>query len=170
VEIGKALGAKVIAAASTAEKLAVCKEHGADELINYESEDLRERLKTLTAGKGPNVIYDPVGGKFTEPALRSIAWRGRHLIIGFANDGESIPKIPANLPLLKGCSIVGVFWGDYARREPMGIAMDLRTLFGMLKEGKLKPHIAGKYPLERGAEAIRFLMDRKASGKIVITP
>jgi len=168
IEIGKVLGAKVIAAASTAEKLAVCKQHGADELVNYTSEDLKERIKALTGGKGADVIYDPVGGAYTEAALRSCAWRGRLLVIGFAN-GE-IPKIPANLPLLKGCSVVGVFWGDYARREPMNNLMDLRTLFGWLKDGKLKPHIAGTYPLERGAEAIRALMDRKVSGKIVITP
>ncbi|TJY59748.1 NADPH:quinone oxidoreductase family protein [Sinimarinibacterium sp. CAU 1509] len=168
IEIGKALGAKVIAAASTAEKLAVCKEHGADELINYDSEDLKARLKELTGGKGVDVVYDPVGGGYSEPALRSMAWRGRFLVIGFAN-GE-IPKIPLNLTLLKGCSIVGVFWGDYAKREPMNNLMDLRTLVGWLKDGKLKPHIAGTYPLERGAEAIRLLMDRKVSGKVVITP
>jgi NADPH:quinone reductase len=168
IEIGKALGAKVIAAASTAEKLAVCKDHGADELINYNSEDLKARLKELTGGKGVDVVYDPVGGDYSEPALRSMAWRGRFLVIGFAN-GE-IPKIPLNLALLKGCAIVGVFWGDYAKREPMNNLMDLRALLGWLKEGKLRPHIAGTYPLERGAEAIRQLMDRKVSGKLVITP
>jgi NADPH2:quinone reductase len=168
IEIGKALGAKVIAAASSAEKLEVCKQHGADELINYDSEDLKARLKELTGGKGVDVVYDPVGGGYSEPALRSMAWRGRFLVIGFAN-GE-IPKIPLNLTLLKGCAIVGVFWGDYAKREPMNNLMDLRTLVGWLKEGKLKPHIAGTYPLERGAEAIRLLMDRKVSGKVVITP
>jgi len=168
VEIGKVLGAKVIAAASTDEKLEVCRQHGADELINYSAGDLKERIKAATGGKGADVIYDPVGGQYTEIALRNCAWRGRHVIIGFA-DGE-IPKIPANLPLLKGCSVVGVFWGDYARREPMNNLMDLRTLFGWLKEGKLKPHISATYPLERGAEAIRALMDRRVSGKIVITP
>ncbi|WP_370305881.1 NADPH:quinone oxidoreductase family protein [Sinimarinibacterium flocculans] len=168
IEIGKALGAKVIAAASTAEKLAVCKDHGADELINYNGEDLKARLKELTGGKGVDVVYDPVGGDYSEPALRSMAWRGRFLVIGFAN-GE-IPKIPLNLALLKGCSIVGVFWGDYAKREPMNNLMDLRALLGWLKDGKLRPHIAGTYPLERGAEAIRQLMDRKVSGKLVITP
>ncbi|MGB1562611.1 MAG: NADPH:quinone oxidoreductase family protein [Sinimarinibacterium flocculans] len=168
IEIGKALGARVIAAASTAEKLAVCKDHGADELINYNGEDLKARLKELTGGKGVDVIYDPVGGDYSEPALRSMAWRGRFLVIGFAN-GE-IPKIPLNLALLKGCSIVGVFWGDYAKREPMNNLMDLRALLGWLKDGKLRPHIAGTYPLERGAEAIRQLMDRKVSGKLVITP
>ncbi|MFA5939646.1 MAG: NADPH:quinone oxidoreductase family protein [Sinimarinibacterium sp.] len=168
IEIGKALGAKVIAAASSAEKLAVCKDHGADETVNYSSEDLKARLKELTGGKGVDVVYDPVGGDYSEAAFRSIAWRGRHLVIGFAN-GE-IPKLPLNLPLLKGASIVGVFWGDYAKREPMNNLMDLRALLGWLKEGKLKPHIAGTFPLERGAEAIRQLMDRKVSGKLVITP
>ena len=168
IEIGKVLGAKVIAAASSPEKLAVCKEHGADELIDYSEEDLKERLKALTGGKGVDVTYDPVGGPYTEVALRSTAWRGRLLVIGFAN-GE-IPKIPINLALLKGCDIVGVFWGDYAKREPMNNLTDLRVLIGWLKEGKLKPHIAGTFPLSRGAEAIRLLMDRRVSGKIVVTP
>lgn len=167
IEIGKALGAKVIAAASTPAKLEVCRLHGADETINYATEDLKERVKALTAGKGVNVVYDPVGGAYTEAALRSTGWRGRLLVIGFAN-GE-IPKIPANLTLLKGSSLVGVFWGDYARREPMNLMMDLRTLFGWLKEGKLKPHISATYPLARGAEAIRHLMDRHATGKVVVT-
>ncbi|HEY0914088.1 MAG TPA: NADPH:quinone oxidoreductase family protein [Solimonas sp.] len=168
IEIGKVLGARVIAAASSPEKLAVCKEHGADELIDYSKEDLKERLKALTGGKGVDVTYDPVGGPYTEVALRSTAWRGRLLVIGFAN-GE-IPRIPVNLALLKGCDIVGVFWGDYAKREPMNNLADLRVLIGWLKEGKLKPHIAGTYPLSRGAEAIRLLMDRRVSGKIVVTP
>jgi NADPH2:quinone reductase len=168
IEIGKALGARVIAAASSAEKLEICKQHGADELINYNSEDLKDRIKAFTNGKGANVVYDPVGGDYSETALRSIAWRGRFLVIGFAN-GE-IPKIPLNLALLKGSSIVGVFWGDYAKREPMNNIMDLRALFGWLKEGKLQPHIAGTYPLAQGAAAIRALMDRKVSGKLVVTP
>ncbi|HCS28597.1 MAG TPA: NADPH:quinone oxidoreductase, partial [Spongiibacteraceae bacterium] len=168
IEIGKALGARVIAAASTAEKLAVCKEHGADELINYESEDMKARLKELTAGKGVDVVYDPVGGPFSEIALRSTGWRGRFLVIGFAN-GE-IPKVPLNLTLLKGSSIIGVFWGDYVKREPDNNINDLFALFGWLQEGKLKPHIAGSYSLEEGPAAIRELMDRKVSGKIVITP
>lgn len=168
IEIGKALGARVIAAASSAEKLAVCQQHGADALIDYTTEDLKERVKALTEGKGVNVVYDPVGGPYSEAALRSIAWRGRLLVVGFAN-GE-IPKLPLNLALLKGASIVGVFWGDYAKREPLNLMTDLRALFGWLQEGKLKPHISGTYPLERGAQAIRALMERKVSGKIVITP
>ncbi|HEX4895886.1 MAG TPA: NADPH:quinone oxidoreductase family protein [Solimonas sp.] len=168
IEIGKALGAKVIAAASSPEKLAICREHGADELIDYAKEDLKDRLKELTGGKGVNVVYDPVGGGYSEPALRSIAWRGRFLVVGFAN-GE-IPKIPLNLALLKGASIVGVFWGDYAKREPMNNLMDLKALLAWLQEGKLKPRIAARYPLARGAEAIRALMERKVSGKLVVNP
>jgi NADPH2:quinone reductase len=168
IEIGKVLGARVIAAASSAAKLAVCREHGADELINYAGEDLRERVKALTAGRGVDVVYDPVGGIYTEPALRSCAWRGRHLIVGFAN-GE-IPRIPANLTLLKGCAVVGVFLGDYIRREPARVAADLATLFKWLGAGKLRPHVAGTYPLARGGEAIRALMERRVSGKLVILP
>jgi NADPH2:quinone reductase len=168
IEIGKALGARVIAAASSAAKLAVCKDHGADELIDYETEDLRERVKALTAQKGADVIYDPVGGRFTELALRSAAWRGRLLVVGFANG--DIPQLPANLTLLKGCSVVGVFWGDYARREPGNLIGDLRVLFGWLQEGKLRPHIAGTYPLERAPEALTAIMERSVSGKLVITP
>ena len=120
IEIGKAIGARVIACASSDDKLAVCKQHGADEIINYATEDLRERIKALTGGKGVDVIYDAVGGTYTEPAFRSIAWRGRHLVIGFAA-GE-IPKLPLNLALLKGASIVGVFWGDFTKREPAAFA------------------------------------------------
>lgn len=167
IEIGKVLGARVIACASTAEKLAVCKQHGADELINYSTEDLKERIKQITEGRGVDVTYDPVGGAFTEVALRSSAWRGRHLIIGFAN-GE-IPKLPANLTLLKGCSVVGVFWGEYIKREPKKNYQDLTTLFGWLQEDRLRPHVGERYPLERGGEAIRALMDRRVSGKVVIT-
>jgi len=168
IEIGKALGARVIAAASSAAKLAVCKAHGADELIDYEAEDLRERVKALTGGKGVDVVYDPVGGRYTEPALRSLAWRGRLLVVGFA--AGDIPQLPANLPLLKGADIVGVFWGDYARREPGKLMGDLQQLFGWLREGKLRPLIAGTYPLERAAEALTALMERRVSGKLVVTP
>jgi len=166
IEIGKALGARVIAAASTVEKLAVCKEHGADELVNYEEGDLKGKLKELTAGKGCDVIYDPVGGRFAEPALRSCAWRGRYLVVGFAA-GE-IPSLPANLTLLKGCSVVGVFWGDYARREPGRLLADLQQLFAWLKQGKLRPHIAGTYKLADGGAAISALAARRVSGKLVI--
>lgn len=167
IEIGKALGARVIACASSTEKLEVCRSHGADELVNYTDADLKTRIRELTDGKGADVIYDPVGGDYSEPALRSIAWRGRYLVVGFAN-GE-IPKIPLNLALLKGCAIVGVFWGDFGRREPMNLMMDLRTLIGWFNEKKIRPHIAATYPLARGGEAIRALMDRKVSGKVVVT-
>jgi len=167
IQIGKALGARVIAAASTPEKLAICRENGADETINYATEDLRERLKALTGGKGPDVIYDPVGGKYAEPAFRSIAWRGRYLVIGFA-EGE-IPSLPLNLPLLKGASVVGVFWGDFIRRELPNFIRDLTELFALMMQGKLRPHISARYPLAEGRTALNDLMNRKATGKVVIT-
>src|SRR5271166_2949805 len=168
IEIGKALGARVIAAASSAEKLAICRAHGADETIDYAALDLKRAVNSLTGDKGADVIYDPVGGPFTEAAIRSCAWRGRHLVIGFAN-GE-IPRVPANLTLLKGCSLVGVFWGRYVKTEPAAWAQDLDTLFGWLQEGRLNPHIAESYPLERGAEALAALLARKVSGKLIIAP
>jgi NADPH2:quinone reductase len=168
IEIGKALGARVIAAASTAEKLAVCKEHGADVLINYTTEDLREAIKAATHGKGPDVVYDPVGGSYTEPAFRSIAWRGRYLVIGFAN-GE-IPKLPLNLPLLKGASLVGVFWGDFARREPAHNLAAMQELMRWLAEGKIKPHISARYALADTPQALIDMASRKVTGKIVILP
>jgi NADPH2:quinone reductase len=168
VEIGKAFGATVIAAASTAEKLAVCREHGADHGINYETEDLRERLKELTGGKGPDVIYDPVGGKFAEPAFRSIGWRGRFLVVGFAN-GE-IPKLPLNLMLLKGASVVGVFWGQFCAKEPQVYRQDIQEMFELVQQGKLRPHISARYPLAQGAQAINDMMNRKVMGKVIITP
>ena len=168
VELGKALGARVIAAASSEEKLAVCREHGADETINYSTEDLRERIKALTDGKGVDVVYDPVGGDYSEAALRSMAWRGRFLVVGFAN-GE-IPKIPLNLTLLKGCSIVGVFWGDYTRREPKNNARDLMELVTMMQAGTLKPLVSARYPFEKAADALNAVMQRKVTGKIVLVP
>lgn len=166
VEIGAALGARVIAAASSPDKLAICREHGAAETIDYEREDLRERVKALSGGAGVDVVYDPVGGRFTELALRSLAWRGRLLVVGFAA-GE-IPKVPANLLLLKGSAMLGVFWGDYARREPGHLLADLQAMFAWMREGRLRPRIAAVYPLERGAEAIGQLAARKVSGKLVI--
>jgi NADPH2:quinone reductase len=167
IEIAKALGARVIACASSDQKLAVCREHGADSVINYVSEDLRERIKAITAGRGADVIVDPVGGPLTEPALRSIAWRGRLLVVGFA--AGAIPKIPLNLPLLKGCSIVGVFWGDFLRREPDAFAASVRQLGEWYGAGKLRPHISARFPLARAADAIRLMAARQAIGKIVIT-
>lgn len=167
IEIGKALGARVIAAASSPGKLAICGEHGADDSIDYEREDLRERVKQLTDGRGVDVVYDAVGGRFTEPGLRALAWRGRLLVVGFAAGG--IPKVPANLLLLKGSAMLGVFWGDYARREPGRLLQDLQVLFGWIRDGKLRPRIAGRVPLERGAEAIAAVAGRRVSGKLVIT-
>jgi NADPH2:quinone reductase len=166
LEIGKALGARVIACASSNDKLAVCREHGADETINYALEDLRERIKALTGGKGADVIYDAVGGAYTEPAFRSIAWRGRHLVIGFAA-GE-IPKLPLNLPLLKGAAVVGVFWGDFTRREPQAFAESARQLARWYGEGRLKPHVSATFPLEKAADAMNLLASRKAKGKVVV--
>lgn len=168
IEIGKALGARVIAAASTDEKLAICKQHGADATINYSTEDLREAIKAATDGKGPDVIYDPVGGIYAEPAFRSIGWRGRYLVIGFAN-GE-IPKLPLNLPLLKGASIVGVFWGEFARREPKANAAAMQQLMGWMAEGKIRPHISGRYALAETPQALNDMAARKVTGKIVIQP
>jgi NADPH2:quinone reductase len=166
-EIGKALGARVIACASTEDKLAVCREHGADATITYATEDLRERVKALTEGRGVDVVYDAVGGPYTEPAFRSLAWRGRLLVVGFAA-GE-IPKLPLNLALLKGAAVVGVFWGDFARREPKAFAESVRQLARWYAEGRLRPHVSQTLPLERAAEAIELLASRQAKGKIVLT-
>jgi NADPH2:quinone reductase len=166
IEIGKAVGARVIACASTDDKLAVCRDHGADATIDYATEDLRERIKALTDGQGPDVIYDPVGGSYTELALRSIAWRGRHLVVGFAA-GE-IPKIPLNLTLLKGCSIVGVFWGDFARREPDRFAESIRQLGRWYADGKLKPHVSATFPLAQASAALTLMAGRRVVGKIVL--
>ena len=166
IEIGKALGARVIACASSDEKLAVCREHGADATINYAAEDLRERIKSLTEGRGVDVIYDPVGGAYTEPAFRSLAWRGRLLVVGFAA-GE-IPKLPLNLALLKGASVVGVFWGDFARREPKAFAGSIAQLGLWFREGKLRPHVSKIYPLEKAADALRLMAARQVKGKVVL--
>jgi len=167
VQIGKALGARVIAAASSTDKLALCQRNGADALINYHTEDLRTRIKELTDGKGPDVIYDPVGGHYAEPAFRSIAWGGRYLVVGFAN-GE-IPALPLNLPLLKGASIVGVFWGEFVKHQLPDFIQDLGEMFGLLAQGKLRPHISKSYPLARGAQALQDLLERKVTGKVIIT-
>jgi NADPH:quinone reductase len=167
IEIGKALGARVIACASTGDKLAVCEEHGADELINYTTQDLRERIKGITNGEGVDVVYDAVGGPYSEPALRSIHWRGRFLVVGFAS-GE-IPKIPLNLTLLKGCSIVGVFFGEFVKREPARFAAMMQQLSGWYQSGKLKPYVSETLPLERAAEALTRMSSRKVKGKLVLT-
>ncbi|MEO0338355.1 MAG: NADPH:quinone oxidoreductase family protein [Bacteroidota bacterium] len=166
VELGKKMGARVIAAASTAEKLDLCKQYGADEVINYQEEDLKARVKELTHKKGADVVYDPVGDKYAEPALRAIARHGRYLVVGFAA-GE-IPKIPLNLTLLKECQIVGVFWGNFARKEPGKSLQNTFQLVQWFQEGTLKPHIHATYPLKDAPAALEEILARKAKGKIVI--
>jgi len=168
VEIGKLLGMRVIAAASSTEKLAAAREHGADETIDYASEDLRERIKALTGGRGVDVVYDPVGGDLAEPALRSVGWRGRYLVVGFA--AGDIPKIPANLLLLKGSSLVGVFWGEFVRREAALNAENMGLLFSWLREKKIHPLISRRYPLSQASDALDALLARKAIGKLVVLP
>ena len=168
VEIGKALGARVIAAASSAEKLSVCREHGADEGIDYSKEDLREALKRSTGGKGVDVVFDPVGGSFSEAAFRSIAWRGRHLVIGFA-DG-TVPALPLNLALLKGASLVGVFWGEFAKREPQNNAAGIKEILGWIEKGVLKPCISRQYRLAEAPQALMDMAARKVIGKVVVLP
>jgi len=168
IQIAKAAGATVIAAASTDAKCDFCRALGADHAINYERADLRESLKALTQGRGPDVVYDPVGGRHAEAAFRSIAWRGRYLVVGFA-DG-AIPALPWNLPLLKGASVVGVFWGDFVRREPAANARALGTLASQYARGQLKPAIDAVLPLSRLAEAYRRLQAREIRGKLVLVP
>ena len=168
VEIGKLLGLRVIAAASSAEKLAAARERGADETIDYASDDLRERIKTLTDGRGVDAVSDPVGGDYAEPALRSVAWRGRYLVVGFA--AGDIPKIPVNLLLLKGSSLVGVFWGDFVRREPALNVENMTQLFTWLHERKIHPLISKRYPLSQASHALDALLGRQAIGKLVVLP
>ena len=167
IQIGKMMGAKVIAAASSDQKLAVCKANGADELINYAKDDLRARVKEVTSGEGVDVVYDPVGGAYSEPALREMAWKGRFLVIGFAA-GE-IPKVALNLALLKGCSIVGVFWGAFTRKEPAANQKNNEELMQFFTQGKLTPHIHATYPLERAADALNDVLHKRVSGKVVLT-
>jgi NADPH2:quinone reductase len=167
VELGKVMGATVIAAASTDEKLALCREYGADETINYTTANLKDEVKRLTGGKGPDVIYDPVGDKYAEPAFRSIGWNGRYLVVGFA--GGNIPSLPLNLPLIKGASIIGVFWGAFTQAEPKVHRANMAELLDWYAAGKLKPHVSKHFSLEEGAAAIRWMMDRKATGKVVLT-
>ena len=168
VEIGKALGARVIACASSAEKLEICRQHGADALLNYDSEDIKDGLRTLSGGAGPDVIYDCVGDRYAEPALRSIAWAGRYLVIGFAA-GE-IPRIPLNLLLLKGCELAGVFFGRFTELEPETHARNMRQLLAWCEDGTLRPHIGKVFPLEETAQAVAMLEERRAVGKIVVRP
>ena len=166
IQIAKAMGAKVIAAASNDEKCALCTQLGADETINYSRENLREALKALTDGRGPDVIYDPVGGELAEPAFRSIAWRGRYLVVGFA--GGPIPSLPLNLPLLKGASLVGVFWGDYARREPQANAAMMAELGQWYGQGKIKPVLDRTMPMSELKAAYALMGSRSVKGKLVM--
>lgn len=167
VELGKALGARVIAAASSDEKLELCKQLGADEVINYSTEDLKARVKELTEGRGVDVVYDPVGGDFSEAAIRGMAWNGRFLVIGFASG--PIPKIPLNLTLLKGCSIVGVFWGRFSAEEPEAQRSNVETLWQWFEEGKIKPVVTDVFPIEAYADGYSAMMERRARGKVIFT-
>jgi NADPH2:quinone reductase len=167
IQIGKVLGARVIAASSSDEKGALCRSIGADETINYATGNIRDRLKELTGGKGPDVVYDPVGGDLAEPVFRSIAWRGRYLVIGFAQG--AIPALPLNLALLKGASIVGVFWGEFARREPKANAAALAELARWYAEGKVKPVIDRRMPMRELPAAYERMGSRTVRGKLVMT-
>ena len=166
VQIGKAMGARVIAAAGSADKLAFAREAGADELVNYTEENLKERVKALTGGNGADVIYDPVGGDLFDQAIRAINWKGRYLVIGFASG--RIPALPVNLTLVKGCDVVGVFWGAFVRREPEVSAENNAQLFKWVEEGKIRPHIDHVYPLEKAVDALNDILSRKVKGKIVL--
>jgi len=166
VELGVKMGARVIAAASTPEKLALAMEYGASEGINYLETGLKDAVKKITSGKGADVIFDPVGGPLFDDCLRSVAWNGRILVIGFASG--DIPTIPANLPLLKGSSIVGVFWGSFAEREPKEHLTNTKELLQMYSEGMIKPYISDQFDLEAAADAIQTLADRRALGKVIV--
>jgi NADPH2:quinone reductase len=168
IELGKLMGARVIACASSDDKLAFARQHGADEGINYATEDLKDALRRVTGGKGADVIYDPVGGSYAEAALRAIAWQGRFLVIGFAA-GE-IPKIPLNLALLKGCDIVGVFWGAFIERDPKGHQANMADLVRWAAEGKLSAHVHAVYPLEKTREALEAIAGRQVMGKVILRP
>jgi NADPH2:quinone reductase len=167
IELGKLMGAKVIAAASSAEKLELCKQLGADELINYSETSLKDAVKELTGGKGVDVVYDPVGGDFSEPAIRSMGWNGRYLVIGFASG--PIPRIPLNLALLKGCSIVGVFWGRFTGEEPEVNIQNIEALWELFNSGKISPVVTDKYPIEQYENAFNCMIERRARGKVIIT-
>lgn len=166
VQLGKIMGARVIAAAGSDEKLAVCKAEGADALINYTSGSLKDEVKKLTGGQGADVIFDPVGGQFAQDSFSCINWKGRHLVVGFA--AGPIPEIALNRLLLKGCASLGVFWGGFIQREPEAQAANVRQLYRWFEEGQLKPRVSRTYPLEQGAQALRDMADRKVTGKVVL--
>ena len=167
IELGKLMGARVIAAASSDEKLETCRKLGADELINYSSVSLKDAIKELTGGRGVDVVYDPVGGEYSEQALRGMAWNGRFLVIGFA--AGDIPKVPLNLALLKGCSIVGVFWGRFTGEEPEVNLANIHELWELFEAGKLKPVVTDCYPAEQFREAFASMAERRARGKVILT-
>ena len=167
IELGKLMGAKVIAAASSDEKLELCKQLGADEVINYNTTDLKAAIKELTGGRGVDVVYDPVGGDYAEPAIRGMAWKGRYLVIGFASG--PIPKIPLNLTLLKGCSLVGVFWGRFSAEEPQEHVNNINELWALFAEGKLKPVVTDVFPLAQYEDAFNCMIERRARGKVILT-
>jgi NADPH:quinone reductase len=168
VELGKLMGARVIACASSPDKLAFAREHGADALIDYTREDLKDALRRLTDGRGADVIYDPVGGSYAEAALRSIAWEGRFLVVGFTA-GE-IPKLPLNLVLLKSCDVRGVYWGQWTERDPHGDRNNIADLVRWCAEGKLSAHVHAVYPLRDSAQALKAIADRKVMGKVILRP
>jgi NADPH2:quinone reductase len=167
VEIGKAMGATVIATASSPQKLAVAKSRGADHLIDTSSDDVRTRIKEVLGNRGVDVAYDPVGGEAFDASLRSIAWEGRIVVIGFA--GGKIPQIPANILLVKNCTVIGFYWGSYRTKKPRLVRRSLETLLDWAAEGKLKPHVSDRFPLEQAADAIEMLKTRQATGKVVLT-
>jgi NADPH2:quinone reductase len=167
VELGKAMGARVIAAASSDEKLRIAKQHGADELINYNEVSLKDAVKELTGGKGVDVVYDPVGGDYAEPAIRSMGWNGRYLVIGFASG--PIPKIPLNLMLLKGCSVVGVFWGRFSGEEPEENIKNIGELWELFESGKISPVVTDSFSFDQYEEAFNCLIERRARGKVIMT-
>jgi NADPH:quinone reductase len=168
IELGRITGARVIAAASSDDKLDLCVKHGADLTVNYLDEDLKTRVRDMTDGEGADVVYDPVGGSISEPALRATAWNGRFLVIGFA--AGDIPRIPLNLALLRGCSIVGVFWGAFVSREPDRHRANVAEIMELWRAGRLKPHVSRSYPLEGASEALRDIAERRVLGKVVVVP
>jgi NADPH2:quinone reductase len=167
IELGKLMGAKVIAAASSEEKLDLCKKLGADEVINYGEVDLKDTIKELTGGKGVDVVYDPVGGDYSEGAIRGMAWNGRYLVIGFASG--PIPKIPLNLALLKGCALIGVFWGRFAGEEPEANIKNIEELWELFASGKISPVVTDSFPIEQYEEAFNCMIERRARGKVILT-
>lgn len=168
IELGKIMGARVIACASSADKIAFARRHGADEGIDYGTEDLKNALRRLTDGRGADVIYDPVGGAYTEPALRSIAWEGRFLVVGFA--AGDIPKLPLNLVLLKACDVLGVFWGAWTERDPQGHRANTAQLLNWVAEGRLSSHVHAVYPLSDAAAALKAIAAREVMGKVILRP